>query len=84
MPRLAMVAAALWDLRAQLELEMRTVTDAQRVIDGYRDHPESQSEMKRRLQADLQIVRQTHAAATGCLDDCERFIHELPISHPPT
>ena len=80
MPELALVADALWHLRAQCEQQIRAITDAQRLCDHYRDQPETQPEMKARLQADVQTVRAANIAIESALGDCERRLNALPVA----
>ena len=49
---LSEIAACLWDLRAQCEQAMRTLTDAQRLTEDYRDADRHQNLVRRRLLAD--------------------------------
>jgi hypothetical protein len=80
MPQLTMIAAALWDLRAQSEQQIRAIIDAQRVVDGYRDSPQSQSRMKSRLQCNLQRVQESHTAIGSALLDYVPLVDALPVS----
>ena len=84
MPRIALVSAALWDLRAQCESQMRAVTDAQRVIDHYRDTPHTQEQAKARLLEDLAAIVQAHATIDGALRDYETLIRQLPTDAIPS
>src|SRR5690349_20230712 len=54
------IAACLWDLRAQCEQAMRTLTDAQRLTEDHREDVRHRTIVRRRLQADLQSVLQTN------------------------
>ena len=83
MPRIAIVAASLWDLRAQAEEQMRGITDAQRVIDHYNDNPHSQEEAKRRLLADFDALLKVHANVGEALQDCGSVIAQLPTGGTP-
>ena len=80
MPQIATVVAALWDLRAQCEQQMRAITDAQRLFDRYRDQPDTQLELKAGLHADVQMVRAANTAIESALSDCERMINALPVA----
>jgi hypothetical protein len=84
MPQLTKVAAVLWDLRAQVEQQIRAITDAQRVVDRYRDTPQSQSQMKSRLQSDLRLIQEAHATIGGVLADCGQVIDALPVTQSTT
>jgi hypothetical protein len=72
------IAACLWDLRAQCELAMRTLTDAQRLTEGYRDAAGQQNLVRRRLLADLAAVIRTNAAITDAAQDCLGLVDKLP------
>ena len=65
MPELALVADALWHLRAQCEQQIRAITDAQRLCDHYRDQPETQP---------------ANIAIESALGDCERRLNALPVA----
>lgn len=80
MPRIAVVAACLWDLRAQCEQQLRAVTEAQRLIDRYRDRPEAQSDMKRQILSHFAAVVEAQVAANEAIADCERLILQLPAT----
>ena len=82
MPQIAVVAASLWDLRVQCEQQMRAITDAQRLIDKYRDAPDRQCDAKRRLLTDLGLLVTAHATIGEALGACERAIQSLPTSGP--
>ncbi len=87
MPRIAIVAAALWDLRALCESQLRAITDAQKIIDHYRDTSDTQTDAKARLLQDLASVVQAHAAIAEALKDYESLVLQLPTdlvpAHPP-
>jgi hypothetical protein len=72
------IAACLWDLRAQCELAMRTLTDAQRLTEDYRDADRHQNMVRRRLLADVQAVLQTSAAIKDAAQDCLGLVDRLP------
>jgi hypothetical protein len=80
MPQLTMIAAALWDLRAQSEQQTRAIIDAQRVLDDYRDSPQSQSRMKSRLQRSLHQVQESHTVIGSALLDYVPLVDALPVS----
>jgi len=87
MPRIAIVAAALWDLRALCESQLRAITDAQKIIDHYRDTSHTQTDAKARLLQDLASVVQAHAAIVEALKGYECLVLQLPTEavagHPP-
>jgi hypothetical protein len=72
------IAACLWDLRAQCEQSMRTLTDAQRLTEDYRDADRHQNLVRRRLLADVQAVLQTTAAIKDAAQDCLALVDKLP------
>jgi hypothetical protein len=72
------IAACLWDLRAQCEQAMRTLTDAQRLTEDYRDADRHQNLVRRRLLADVQAVLQTTAAIKDAAQDCLALVEQLP------
>ena len=78
MPRIAIVAAALWDLRALCESQLRAITDAQKIIDHYRDTSHTQTDAKARLLQDLASVVQAHAAIVEALKGYESLVLQLP------
>ena len=49
---------------------MRTLTDAQRLTEDYRDADRHQNLVRRRLLADVQAVLQTNAAIKDAAQDC--------------
>ena len=72
------IAACLWDLRAQCEQAMRTLTDAQRLTEDYRDADRHRNLVRRRLIADVQAVLQTNAAISEAAHDCLALVEKLP------
>jgi hypothetical protein len=50
--KLAILCASLWHLRTQCEVQQRTLTEAQRLIDVYREAqvPDERSTVKTQLQ----------------------------------
>jgi hypothetical protein len=72
------IAACLWDLRAQCELAIRTLTDAQRLTEDYRGADRNQNLVRRRLLADLTAVIRTNAAITDAAQDCLGLVEKLP------
>jgi hypothetical protein len=75
---LSEIAACLWDLRAQCEQAMRTLTDAQRLTEDYRDADRHQNLVRRRLLADVKAVLQTNAAIGEVAQDCLVLVDKLP------
>jgi hypothetical protein len=78
MPKIAVVAASLWDLRALCEQQLRAITDAQRLIDHYRDNPAVQGNAKRLLLEDLAVLIDAHGTIGDSLADCKRAMIRLP------
>ena len=72
------IAACLWDLRAQCEQAIRTLTDAQRLTEDYRDAGEHQNLVRRRLLADLAAVIRNNASITDAAQDCLGLVDRLP------
>jgi hypothetical protein len=77
-----MVSATLWDVRTQCERQMRAISDAQQLMDYYRENPATQLDVKRRLLAHLDVLFQTQAVIGQALDECERVIVQLPAVGP--
>jgi hypothetical protein len=79
------VSACLWDLRAQCEQQLRALTNAQRVLDDYRDRPEDRTYLKHQLQKDVQQVVQTNEAVFEGVRYCVSVVQKLPeLSSEPT
>jgi len=76
------IAACLWDLRAQCEQAMRTLTDAQRLTEDHREDVRHRTIVRRRLQADLQSVLQTNTAIRDAAEDCLGLVEQLPHDEP--
>jgi hypothetical protein len=74
---LAMIAACLWDLRAQCEDQLRCLTDAQRLNDDYREGV-GQLLVQGRLHANLEGVLRANTVIREGAVDCLRLITELP------
>lgn len=72
------IAACLWDLRAQCEQAMRTLTDAQRLTEDYRDAERHQNLVRRRLLADVTAVIRTNTAIKDAAQDCLSLVERLP------
>ena len=70
------IAACLWDLRAQCEQAMRTLTDAQRLTEDYRDADRHQNLVRRRLLADLTAAIRTNAAIADAAHDCLGLVEQ--------
>jgi hypothetical protein len=80
MPQIAVIAASLWDLRALCEQQLRAITNAQRLIDHYRDNPAAQADAKRRLLGDLAVMVEAHATIGESLGGCQQAMANLPIT----
>jgi hypothetical protein len=61
---------------------MRTLTDAQRLTEDYRDADRHQNLVRRRLLADVQSVIQTNAAIKEAAHDCLTLVESLPHDEP--
>jgi hypothetical protein len=72
------IAACLWDLRAQCEQAMRTLTDAQRLTDDSRDASRDGNLVRRRLLADVTAVIRTNTAIAEAAQDCLTLVRKLP------
>jgi hypothetical protein len=72
------IAACLWDLRAQCEQAMRTLTDAQRLTDDSRDADRNANLVRRRLLADVTAVIRTNTAIGEAAQDCLTLVRKLP------
>jgi len=57
---------------------MRTLTDAQRLTEDYRDADRHQNLVRRRLLADVQSVIRTNAAIKDAAQDCLGLVDRLP------
>jgi hypothetical protein len=73
---LSMIAACRWDLRAQCEDQRRSLTDAQRLNDDYREGVEQL--MVQELHANLEGVLRANTVIREGAVDCLRLIAELP------
>jgi hypothetical protein len=74
---LAMIAACLWDLRAQCEDQLRSLTDAQRLNDDYREGV-GRLLVQGCLHANLGGVLRANTVICEGAVDCLRLITELP------
>lgn len=72
-----MIAACLWDLRAQCEEQLRTLTDAQRLNDDCREGDGHRSFVQGRLHANLEGVLRANGVIREATVDCLRMIGEL-------
>jgi len=62
---------------------MRTLTDAQRLTEDYRDADRHQNLVRRRLLADLTAVIRTNTAIKDAAQDCLDLIEKLPHDDAP-
>jgi hypothetical protein len=74
------VTACLWDLRAQCEHQLRALTNAQRVLDDYRDRPADRGYLKHQLQQDVQQVVHTNESVLETVRYCVSVVRGLPAS----
>jgi hypothetical protein len=74
------LAAYLWDLRAQCESQLRSLTVAQRLLDQYRDAPtdSERSAATRELRADLREVVRANTAIRDSASEALRQAEILP------
>ena len=72
-----MISACLWDLRAQCENQLRSLTDAQRLNDDYREGA-GHLLVSGRLHANLEGVLRANTVIREAAVDCLRLIAELP------
>jgi hypothetical protein len=81
----SLISAYLWDLRAQCEEQLRSLTKAQRRIEEYRVATTALSlaEAKGRLQEALADVTRTNAEIRESVKDTVKHVDELPTT-PPT
>ena len=79
---LSEIAACLWDLRAQCEQAIRTLTDAQRLTEDYRDADRHMNLVRRRLLADVNAVIRTNTAISDAAHDCLALVTKLPHDDP--
>jgi hypothetical protein len=79
-----LVSAALWDLRAHYEEELRTLGVAQRVVDAWRATPttEQRSEALGVLQTQVQRLTQTNEEATTLLAELAHMIGDMAVAPP--
>jgi hypothetical protein len=76
---ISLVAACLWDLRAQAERQLRCLTSAQRTVDGYRGAADAAD--RTRLLAELGTrmieVREAQDAIGQSMQDVAIELHRL-------
>jgi hypothetical protein len=75
---IATVSACLWDLRTQCEQQLRSITDAQRLIDEFRERREARAFLKRQLIKDVESVLRTNRIVTEAAHDCAAAVDKLP------
>jgi hypothetical protein len=83
MHRSKLIAAALWDVRAQCEQQLRDIISAQKLIELYDRIPETPSDSKARLLAEYGSILATHAQVSDALAGWERAILALSVEAPP-
>lgn len=75
---LAMVSACLWDLRAQCEQQLRSLTDAQRIADQFHGSSPAAAELlKRRLAASVESVLRSNAVIREATQDCVDLVEHI-------
>jgi hypothetical protein len=75
---IATVSASLWDLRTQCEQQLRSLTNAQRIIDEFRERHDARVFLKRQLVADMELVLRTNKTVSEAARDCAAAVHDLP------
>lgn len=75
---IVMVSASLWDLRTQCEQQLRALTDAQRIIDQFRERRDARAYLKRQLVSDMESVLRTNKIISEAARDCAAAVHHLP------
>jgi hypothetical protein len=74
---IATVSACLWDLRTQCEQQLRSLTDAQRLIDDFRERRDARAFLKRQLVKDMESVLRTNRIVNEAAHDCATAIDTL-------
>ena len=75
---LDMIAASLWGLRAEVELQLRSLTEAQRLAEQLRANPDDAGEsLRTRLAADMDEVIRANLQVRRTAQDCAGMIQEL-------
>jgi hypothetical protein len=77
MSNIAMVSACLWDLRAQCEQQLRSLTHAQRLADEFRECPITRALLKPRLVRDVEAVLRTNGIVREAAGDCANMVGRL-------
>ena len=80
--KLRTLAAQLWDLRGQCEHKLRSLTDAQRLVDEYVSGTDRGTVVQRRLVSDLDEVVRLDAVAMDIAKACRELAASLG-SDPP-
>ena len=73
------LSASLWDLRAQCEQKLRALTEAQRLVDQYRELPEARTRLKARLATSIDELLRTTRLSAEIAADCAGVVDELPV-----
>ena len=73
------IVACLWDLRAQVEQQNRSLTDAHRLAAEHRSKRGPLAALQRGLTADLEGVLRVNGVVREATQDCLGLIGELPI-----
>jgi hypothetical protein len=75
---LDMIAASLWGLRAEVELQLRSLTNAQRLAEQLRVSPEeARAGLRDRLAADMDEVIRANLQVRRTAQDCAGMIQDL-------
>jgi hypothetical protein len=75
---IATVSASLWDLRTQCEQQLRSLTNAQRIIDEFRERQDVRVFLKQQLVDDMESVLRTNKIVSEAARDCAAAVHALP------
>ena len=75
---LDMLAASLWGLRAEVELQLRSLTNAQRLTEQLRaSADETRASLRDRLAADMDEVIRANLQVRRTAQDCAGMIQDL-------
>jgi hypothetical protein len=75
---IATVSASLWDLRTQCEQQLRSLTNAQRIIDEFRERQDARVFLKQQLVDDMESVLRTNKIVSEAARDCAAAVNALP------
>ena len=75
---IATVSASLWDLRTQCEQQLRSLTNAQRIIDEFRERHDARVFLKQQLVDEMESVLRSNKIVSEAARDCAAAVHALP------